>query len=407
MKIVVTNGVISNTGDAAIFAGIHHSLVEEGVATSADITLLDSNAHRTAKLYPQWNVVQQIGVAPPRRWMKISRAISRIRRIFVERLAAGSPLATLILRLPIARRTHAGRAYEALRRADLVISTGGTYLVDHYDFAHRAAELELAKRLGKRVVLWTQSVGPFSTPRAASSIHRIIACVDAAYFRDDRSRDAWIGQGGAPDTSFTVPDVVFALEPPQTDSLAREDRVLLSVREWPHRGANGESYDVSRYEATMRHAATKSAATDHRPVAVSTCQGVPGYVDDSRYARRIFEGIGVRVDGEFHTPEQLVHELQRSSAAVSTRMHLAILSLISRVPAIAIAYEFKTWELFKSLGLERFVATIEDVTPEWIEKALDDLHADPASACLGASRLAAVREAARLPARHLLHSKHD
>src|SRR5690606_16650533 len=103
------------------------------------------------------------------------------------------------------------------------------YLVDHYDFTHRVLELELAKRLGRRVVLWTQSVGPFKTPRSQSAIQRIIACVDAAYFRDEPSRDAWVREGGDLNSSFIAPDAVFALDASTPASPSASDRVLISV----------------------------------------------------------------------------------------------------------------------------------------------------------------------------------
>ncbi|MFD5213457.1 polysaccharide pyruvyl transferase family protein [Microbacterium sp. NPDC058345] len=402
MKVVVTNAVVSNTGDAAIFAGIHASLTRQDIARAVDITLLDSNAARTASLYPHWNVLQQISVAPPRRFMKISRAFSRLRRGFAERLAKGS-FAEALLQLPLFRRTQAARAYRALCDADLVISTGGTYLVDHYDFSHRAIELELAKRLGKQVILWTQSVGPFESERARRSIRRIVPTVEAAYFRDERSRDAWLRQGGDAERSFTAPDVAFAIDPGVETPSHTRSRVLISVRDWPHRGADDRPYEPSRYVDAMRTAAQTAANTGHEVVALSTCQGLPGYVDDSDYAQQVFDGLPVRVDTAFHTPEQLISELRRCRFVVTTRMHLAILAILTGVPVIAVAYEFKTQELFVGLGLGRFVVPIEDATSAWMSAAVADITADPGRATLDEPRLKAARDAALLPALHLAH----
>ena len=60
----------------------------------------------------------------------------------------------------------------------------------------------------------------------------------------------------------------------------------------------------------------------------------------------------VRVDGDFHTPDELLELLRDFDWVVATRMHLAILTLGVGTPVLPIAYEFKTTELFKSLHHE-------------------------------------------------------
>jgi len=111
--------------------------------------------------------------------------------------------------------------------------------------------------------------------------------------------------------------------------------------------------------------------------------------------------VDVDVDREFHSPGGLLSELSSTGLVVTTRMHLAILSLISRVPVIAIAYEFKTLELFANLGLSDFVVKIEDVTPEWMTERIQMLLDEPGRARLSHERLAQLRAEADSPAGHL------
>jgi colanic acid/amylovoran biosynthesis protein len=56
-------------------------------------------------------------------------------------------------------------------------------------------------------------------------------------------------------------------------------------------------------------------------------------------------------------------------------MHMAILGLCAGVPVLAIAYEFKTTELFRSLGLNEWVHDIETVRAESLIRAVDALIA--------------------------------
>src|SRR5262249_9630352 len=56
---------------------------------------------------------------------------------------------------------------------------------------------------------------------------------------------------------------------------------------------------------------------------------------------------------------------------VATRMHFAILALGVGTPVLPIAYEFKTDELFKSLGYDSEVPQIESLTSESLISAFD------------------------------------
>jgi len=49
---------------------------------------------------------------------------------------------------------------------------------------------------------------------------------------------------------------------------------------------------------------------------------------------------------------------------IATRMHFAILAMIAGTPAVAIAYESKTKELYAGMNLGRLVDDIESVTAQ-------------------------------------------
>ncbi|MGV9714550.1 polysaccharide pyruvyl transferase family protein [Rhodococcus pyridinivorans] len=402
MKVAITNAVLSNSGDAAICQGIVTALVESGMCRASDIYIFDANAAQTRGLYPEWNIFQQLTYPDPAK-NRVVRRLSRAARVAVAKLLMAFPGAIRTLPRPLARAEYF-RTLFALAESPLVISSGGTYLVDHYDFRQRAVEIGLARRLGASIVLWTQSMGPFEAPRALSTIRSIKKNVDAAYFRDDRSKGYWeqASQVAMPSISTAVvPDAAFALAPSSYRKTTNSRRLILSVREWST-GLDGSKLDKAKYADSFRSLASHLLEVGISPVAMSTCQGVPGYsVDDSKTASDIFSGLRVYVDADHHSPEKLMEEVASSVAVVSTRMHLAILSLVQQVPVIAIAYEFKTVELFKNLGLDHAVCSIEDLSPEWLTSRVDDLLTNPDRYRLSDSALAQLRKGAMLPCNEL------
>ncbi|TCL84418.1 MULTISPECIES: polysaccharide pyruvyl transferase family protein [unclassified Rathayibacter] len=412
MKIAITNAVLSNTGDAAIFQGIIDSLVHAGVCSSDDVIVFDANAAVTRRLYPEWTIYQQLTVAKRRKPARLGIPLQRVRASLGRRLVRRDPLLERLLASPLLAWTEYARSFRALSACDLVISSGGTYLVDHYNFAPRVLESEIVRALGKELILWTQSMGPFARPRAAAQATRISELVAGVYFRDQRSSDAWgrIDVGGV--VGDVVSDVVFALDTlratgpdAQGWSVGEEDagvtaggRALVSVREWG-RGVDSGEMSSNAYREMMREGIRTIHDLQIEAVALSTCQGVASYAyDDSAVALDFFRGLPVIVDQDFHTPRQLLEEIAQSRLVVATRMHLAILALISRRPVIAIAYEFKTIELFESLGLGHLVIRIEDADPEWLRRTIQTVVADPTSAMLNEDQLQDLRASAQKPA---------
>jgi colanic acid/amylovoran biosynthesis protein len=135
---------------------------------------------------------------------------------------------------------------------------------------------------------------------------------------------------------------------------------------------------------------------------LSTCQGVPEYwTDDSRVADRVVSllpgavRVHVTVDREFHRPERLIGLFAEHDMVVATRMHAGILALCAGVPVLPIAYEFKTVELFQSLGLGEVTQDIEAVTPESLEQAFRHLlAAGPALSAQIRSRVGDLKDLA-------------
>jgi colanic acid/amylovoran biosynthesis protein len=404
MKIGITNAVVLNSGDAAIAQGIIDALREEGcIESEAAVVVFDDNAAASSRYYPEWDIRQQ-ATLPSRHLVGIRRQISKVLRAVVAETLIMAPTLAVLLRLPGVRRCTLAKSLRDLASRDVVISSGGTYLVDHYKFAPRVRELRLAKALGAEVVLWTQSLGPFKTRAARRQVRRLQLAVDAAYFRDEKSRAAWMRNAKLPPTASVVPDAAFAMDVPEAINGRNTDsstRVAVSVRKWGLT-TTGRRNIAGAYPAAVRGAVGFLASGHADVCAISTCQGAIEYpIDDSLYARDLLMGLPVSVDSTHHTPHQLLERLPQYSAVLATRMHFAILSILAGVPVLAIAYEFKTLELFKGLGLDDFVVPIEEVTADRLVAGIKRLLDGQDAGRVSAQTREMLAAAARVPAQDL------
>ena len=415
MRIVLANAVTLNGGDAAI-AIAALSLFQQAFPGAA-VQIVDSQSDVARRLYPELEFVPGLATLLPRgkraalsmaRLLAAARVYRQLGRDAARRLCSAAELATL----------------DAYAQADHIVSTGGTYLVEHYGLRSRRFELEVCLQLGRPLVFLTQSLGPFAKPINRLYFRRLFNRTPLALLRDRRSEQNLRDIGVTSPRLHVVPDVVFALAEADVLRAAGErplfreatPRVAVSVRAWSHFKGGESDRGMLAYKAAIaavvEHLVSKYQAN---VTFLSTCQGVPEYAhDDARTAREIHAALSpaarerAQVDAGFHTPEQLMAKLRGFDAVVATRMHMAILSLISGTPVVPIAYEFKTRELFNELGQGDLVVAIEDTTAERLidatERLFERMRTPGARQALFAS-VERARQGARSAAERLAESR--
>lgn len=386
MKVLFINCVLSNTGDAAIFEAAV-AVIRRAWEPDTEFVAQDDHSQRVAKLYPH------LSVRPSCYWSLAYTEQSGwrgelARRLRFWRFALGRWLTRNGLdALAKGTLSEAERDYlAAYRQADVVVATGGTYLVEKYDLGQRIFDMQTARAMNRPLLLYTQSMGPFRLLANRPRLSRVIRTARLVLLRDQRSqthiRDLGVAANAllvSPDAAFALADEDLAMRPIDPSPLTKfHPQIALSVRRWDHFTECSAQEGMQRYCAAFAALAVHLVKKyDAEVTFLSTCQGVPGYHDDSQVAAAIRatlpEGIQdrVRVDGDFHTPDELLKLLRGFDWVVATRMHLAILTLGVGTPVLPIAYEFKTTELFRSLHHELEPPTIESVTPESLVEAFE------------------------------------
>lgn len=385
MRVVITNTAMCNGGDAAICFAIM-AVVRDAFGRDVSFTLVDPLADVARRYYPEIDIVQAagFGFSLPGPFRRGNRRInrSRIPRLRIARRLQS--LGTWLSDLLVSPREKP--ALHAYRNADLVISTGGTYLVDHYDTTPRLFDLELALYAGKRPIFYTQSLGPFQVPGRAAAVRPYFEQSPLILLRDEKSQRYLTMLGTAPAKMHVLADSVFAMARPETLNAAKVarsqlKRVAISVRRWSFfQGQNGDT-GMKRYTAAVARAAEWLVRERGCEVTfISTCQGIPEYhYKDSEVADEIVAQVSdaflhsrMRVDSGFHNPVELQAMLAQFDLVIATRMHMAILSLCAGVPVLPIAYEFKTTELFTRLGMAKWILPIEAAADDTLVLMLED-----------------------------------
>lgn len=363
-RIVINNTAVRNNGDVALVTALAGALARRG--------------HRVAIATPHPVHAVQVqsleNVCPDVRGF-LSK---RFRRPWLAGLAAICLLA--------GNRTY--------RECDVLIGAPGGYLNSRYGpLGWRLAVYRWASLCGKRTAIYSQSIDGL-LPADARVLRRCARSLDVLLARDEAS----LGTAracGIPDEKLMLTDDALFLDSPAVSPRSGSSRVVgISVRDWKHGGGNRAGY-----LAMMARIATQALEEGFNVDFFSTCQGVPGYIDDSRVAREVAglipDGVAagrVTVTGEAMNLEQLRQRIEGCHLVVGTRLHMCLLAIMRGVPAFNVSYEPKGRECFRYLGLEPYSV---------------DYHESPQKAAEAFRAFLADRDAIRRQLPAVVQARHE
>lgn len=274
---------------------------------------------------------------------------------------------------------------EYYRAADIVLSAPGGFLHDHYPVQERLNGFEVAIELGKPVVLIGQSIGPFWKSKSIKQVRKVLNQVSRICLRDEISYEHLTRCGVdtskiriTGDAAFLWHDIAPELFRPAANGRIRT--VGLSFRVWPLGDRITLRETVGKAEQLCRHILSDN---EKRILFISTCQGVPGYVDDSQVAAQIRDRLPehlqqrCEIDSSRYEPENLIRALGRCDAFIGMRLHACILAMLSGVPAMGLGYEDKTEQIFGQMGLNAYQIRFDANQQDWINTAdafFEDVH---------------------------------
>ena len=231
-------------------------------------------------------------------------------------------------------------------------------------FSHKLFVYKIAKFFGKKTAIYSQSVGPFDK-RGENIMKRYIPYLDTLLVRDAFSHDLTknIFTYEQMKKVIKTEDAAFLLDYSKRES-PKTKKIAVSVRSWNKDGRDSEAYRV-----LIKSFCVFVLEKGYKIDFLSTCQGLPNYVDDSIEAREIISSIppqhsnNIVLDDHWYDVNELQRKLREYSFVIGTRLHMCILSLLNDVPAFNISYEIKGLECYTYLKMEKYsVDYNEDVS---------------------------------------------
>lgn len=389
MNILLTNTVALNGGEAATIAAIVR-ILRSRFGTDANVTIFDQNGVAASKYFPEYQfrtlLYHRLSVVPRLPGLRALLArLNRARFMIAVRLRRMGfrRLAGCLLPRELARDL------EAYASADVVISSGGTYLTDNYLLAPRIYDYRICLALGKPLIFFTQSMGPFNNPSTRRVLRSILETARLILLRDPSSLAIVQALGVSNPNVHICADAVFALahrwpSHERARPAGGRMRVVVSVRHWPHFRIRGQDEGTRVYRRAVLAAVEHLVRRHDADVCfLSSCQGISEYsFDDGGVAAEMVQSLPedvrarVTVDRGFHPPMQIVEMLQNADLVIATRFHMSILALLAGAPTLAIAYEAKAVDLYHRLGLADWCIDIESIDAGPFCVRIDECLAD-------------------------------
>lgn len=394
MDVIISNTVALNGGDAAILFSLR-KVLQEHLGDRLNLTVFDSRPDVASRLYPELDFRQLLYHRATYKG-RIDNVENRYLRGGLRKTSQWlNPLRVWMAlslkrqnKSKLARRLLTDSEWRDLKTyatADLVISTGGTYLRDYYFLEPRIFDFQVAHYLDKPLVLYTQTAGPFETPRYRGDLRSALNKAELVLLRDQESIHNLEDIAVTQTPLVSAADAVFSLADPDDLEAARgrkypikegEPRVAVSVRDWPYFKSRTYEEGMNKYRESVGEGVVRLVRKHGANVTfISTCQGVDEYkTDDSEVAAQIARSLpkdvrsSVTVNSSFHTPDNLKNQLETYDFTIATRMHMAILSLTAGTPVFPIAYEPKTTNLFRKMGLESLPVDIGNISSSFSDK---------------------------------------
>ena len=384
MKIIIINGHSTlNSGDAAIILAQVQFLKRR--FRPLELALTSRTPERDAEFYRPLGVK----VLPPLLPAPsiFSGAGQKIRQAARELWAVG------------AKR----RLIEEIRTSDLVVSCGGGYFWSERRafpgpmYFQNLAHVWAAQRLKKPIVFFPQSFGPLRSRAASRLLKRALEDknVIRVFAREKASlnflRGLLSGERArgklelCPDMAFCLYDERRLAAPPKDPRWPRP-ALALTLRKWSFSETKGRGEKEKRhreYLAALTEACRRTAGQGKGSIILLAHARGPGVFEDDRKITSSFRQRlrrDIPEDRLFYPelplsvhPFRIMDLLQKTDAIMATRLHSAILGMLSGIPVLTIAYQPKTREVMESLGLGGFSLDINGLSPDKLMAGLEEI----------------------------------
>lgn len=273
------------------------------------------------------------------------------------------------------------RLFSAVKNCDTLISGGGSLLQDATStrsLLYYTALMRLAEKLGKRVIVYANGIGPVTREKNRNRVRRAIMAADAVSLRDPQSltelRDMGVERG---DMEVTA-DPVFLLEPAgeeearcilAANGISAERYITVSVRPW-----EGQQDFSQRIAAICDRLYEKTGCA-----ALFICMQ-PGVDETAALAvKEKMTAPAFILPGGLNA-EQLMSVMGAGELNLAMRLHALIFAARAGVPSVGFSYDPKTEAYLKILE-QPSAGDVSDIDVEAAVSAAMDIMENRAEHC--------------------------
>ncbi|MBD0832048.1 polysaccharide pyruvyl transferase family protein [Aestuariibaculum sediminum] len=347
-KVLLTNAYAVNVGDMALVLALYQALKKKGF----DVSIATFYYKFLKEKYPN---------------------LPLVRELLDYNLLVG---ATFVKKIFLKANYLVNRKYKSF---DVYVGSPGGYMNSYYGLKKCLLPLEKAKNDDKKTAVYSQSIGPLNE-RDKGLLNQYSQSIDLILVRDNFSKEV-VDSTTVDSDIYQTKDAAFLLEP-RVSKAEKSNLVAVSVRPWKH-----DNRSMDAYYELIESLCNRVLDNGFDIEFISTCQGVEGYVDDSKTAMKIKRNIlasrpdvvgRVRVNSSYNTFYELTDYLNTKYAfVIGTRLHMCILSMINGTPAFNISYEVKGKECYNYLGMQEYSVDFNDCKDKSMDKIdafMNNLH---------------------------------
>ncbi len=384
MKVLVINQCSTNKGDRAVLFFVLRELARNGVD---QVTVSASNPEywedkpdfpeRGVRVIPWgWDTSRKIGVG------FLGKVIHRVHKVILKR-RIHFPLvrnALIAGKRPWYLRFLVNKQFaEAVKDADMVLSTGGHHVTTMFvpdAVTPQIFDMAAALLYDKPLVLWSQSIGPFSfkSPKSRLMVQKILSGACRIFIRDEASAEQIKDLGISLEHVSKTRESVFGLcDIVKSRTRPSERAEVMGVAVYVHTHAN-------QLEEHINHPRYFAAMIDHAIKAGYKVRFFPMELQgtDRHCIEAVINSVGKKENCEivegFPGTSDHINAVAQCKMFVGHKTHSQIFSLVAATPLLAIAYHKKTEDFMAQFGLEKYCIADAQLSTEKLIKLFDEIN---------------------------------
>lgn len=274
-------------------------------------------------------------------------------------------------------RFHVRELLAAMERADLVISGGGSLLQDvtsKRSLLYYLSVIALAKRKGKKVMLFAQGIGPIRNSFMRFLTRIVCRRADAITVRDQDSADELVRLGIVKGKAEVTADSVLTLEKASMEPgskilkeaglAADRPAIGVAVRSWPENQRCLQQLGTALTHLSKIHSAQIVILPLQYPMDMEASMILRGHIAVDRQSVILLQ--------QPYSTEEFLSLIGNFDLLIGMRLHALIFAAVMETPFLAVSYDPKVDSFVKAIGAQP-VGTVETLSAAAVEQRAEAL----------------------------------